>query len=115
MDNTESDYEQFGIVPEAFYDPVVDIIHTSHTTFMLALSGVIWALKLLIHEFGHAAGWPKNDHATDLRDGLKHALSVGFDVRAYTRYLRWFQGNRQRWILGYTWFQNHAELVQVGV
>jgi hypothetical protein len=104
--HTDSVYEDLlKIPPGAFYSPTDDAVYTSQETFDLACKNVEWALKLLIHEFGHAAGWPLEDHTMKtFLDGFKHAVRVGFDVRAFTRFLRWSRGDTVRWNQGMNWF-----------
>lgn len=125
MEHTESAYEKLGIAPGAFYSPGEDTVHTSRRVYDLACQGIKWALKLLAHEFGHAAKWVKSDHPTNLlpakvdskRDwkqpsGIGHAFSVGFDVRAYSRFLRFRKGDLVRWTAAVAWFEAQKSWVE---
>lgn len=75
-----------GAAPGAFYDPRTHTIHVRHSLRDNE--------ALLIHEYGHAAKWDNHRHPRTILGGIKHAILVGFDTRAFTRLLRWFKPSK---------------------
>lgn len=72
------------------------------------------ALQLVVHEYGHCADYPLQDHGHGHRRGLLHAVRVWFDVRAYGWPLRLRRGDRKRWNQAVEWFQARYEEVVLG-
>lgn len=113
---TEAAYEAYDNTLDTMHlDGIVDVVagafywsptHTVYCSLRIwdgAEAGVAYCIALLNHEFGHGMNWPKENHPTGLRNGVLHAASCGFDVRAYTRWLRWRKGDPTRWAQAEEW------------
>jgi hypothetical protein len=81
-------YEKFGIHAGGFFCGDEDAIYVVESRQGDA--------GLLCHEYGHACDYPLNAHPTDIWPGLQHASQVGFDQRAFTWLLRWFDNRDLR-------------------
>lgn len=106
---TEAAYEKWdNALDRAGLDRIVDVVagafyhHGTHAVYCSMRvwrghnQGTAWCIDLMVHEYGHAMDWPLEDHPTGLRQGFRHAREVGFDSRAYTRWLRWRHGDQAR-------------------
>lgn len=109
---TQSSYEKIGIAPGAFYNPTDGAVHAGTNAVLGAVRGDPVMLKLFVHEYGHAMKWPLHDHPTSPWQGFLHAAKVGFDVRAFTRLLRFRKGDAKRWKEATAWLD--AELESLG-
>lgn len=106
LDNALDDVGLHGfldIVAGAFYSRKEHTIHARQSIVDAARRGEAWAIKILEHKYGHAMRKHLHGHPTTFLAGLRHAWSVNFDSRAYTRFLRW---HRAPWAASFTeWFK----------
>lgn len=90
---------------DMFYDDRSDSIYADQPAAIGMFDGVSKFVGLGRHECGHAWKVPKNEHK-ETRGGIAlHAVSVGFDDRAASGWLRWFRykpidAKFEQWITG---------------
>lgn len=93
-DNSWPQYAQVlgrKFAPGAFYFPPDGKVYAEEDVVAEAKAGTTWAVNLLIHEYMHANGLPY--HPDGMLACVGEAFRYHFDVRSFTRLLRFTDGD----------------------